>query len=440
MIKFSKIGFFILACVMCTNTWAQSNGSSSSYSRFGLGTLENQAQGFNKAMGGVGIGFRDGGRINTLNPASYSAIDSITFLLDAGMTFAYGNMKQNGNSVNVYQCKLDYVNIGFRLYRNLGLSVGFMPYSTIGYDFTTSSKVANDPNTLQTITSITNYSGDGGLHQAYFGLGYKVFKELSIGANASFIWGDYTHSILQTYYSGSSSSSAYNGLNSIQGAEIRTWKLDLGAQYPFWLTKEDVLTVGATASFGHKIKSDATMLRFTDEQDDDISADTLRNAFDLPYTYGIGATWNHKDKLIVGLDFKQEMWGSCRAPQIVTIGGVPRFVSQTGTYKNRFQIAVGAQYMPNRHGNHYWKLIQYRIGANYSSPYLKVNGQNGPKEFSLTAGFGLPIFNKHASFVNVGMEWLRRSPSVANQITENYFMLHLGLTFNEEWFRKFKIQ
>ena len=440
MIKFSKIGVSFLACVMCTNIWAQSNGSSSSYSRFGLGTLENQAQGFNKSMGGVGLGFRAGDRINTLNPASYSAIDSITFLLDAGMTAAYGNMKQNGSSVNVFQCKLDYVNIGLRLYRNLGLSVGFMPYTTIGYNFTTTSKVAKDPNTLQTITSVTNYSGDGGLHQAYLGLGYKVFKDLSIGANASFIWGDYAHTVLQYYYSGSSTSSEYNGLNSYQSAEIRTWYLDLGLQYPFRLTKDDVLNVGATVSIGHNIKSDASIIRFTDEQDNDLPGDTVHNAFDLPYTYGIGATWNHKEKLIVGLDFKQEMWGSCRTPQMVTIGGVPRYVSQTGSYKNRFQIAVGAQYTPNRHGNHYWKLIQYRIGANYSSPYLRVNGQNGPKEFSLTAGFGLPIFNRRASFVNVGLEWLRRSPSVSNQITENYFMLHLGVTFNEEWFRKFKIQ
>ena len=166
MIKFSKIGVSFLACVMCTNIWAQSNGSSSSYSRFGLGTLENQAQGFNKSMGGVGLGFRAGDRINTLNPASYSAIDSITFLLDAGMTAAYGNMKQNGSSVNVFQCKLDYVNIGLRLYRNLGLSVGFMPYTTIGYNFTTTSKVAKDPNTLQTIKAMKQANREMATHSA----------------------------------------------------------------------------------------------------------------------------------------------------------------------------------------------------------------------------------------------------------------------------------
>ncbi|MBO7069545.1 MAG: hypothetical protein J6W52_12880 [Bacteroidaceae bacterium] len=439
--KISKIVSFLFACSLCTNILAQSNGSSSSYSRFGLGTLENQAQGFNKAMGGVGLGFRAGNRINTLNPASYSAIDSITFLMDAGMTASFGNMKQNGNRINVHQCKLDYVNIGLRLYRNCGLSVGFMPYSTIGYDFNSINKITKDPNTQQTITSTTNYSGDGGLHQAYLGIGLKVYKELSLGANASFVWGDYEHAILQIYSTGNTTSS-YNGLNSVQSAKLTTWKLDLGAQYPIRLTQSDVLTIGATASIGHKIKSDASMARFTDQQDDDAPIDTVRNAFDLPYTYGIGATWNHKGKLIVGLDFKQEFWGSCHTPQIVTVGSVPRYISQTGAYKDRIKIAVGVQYTPAPFDPHYWKRVQYRVGANYSTPYLKINGANGPKEYSLTAGMGLPITNiiNNRSMVNIGVEWLRRTPGTSNLITENYIMLNLGLTFNEAWFGKYKIQ
>jgi hypothetical protein len=438
MINFSKIGGVLLAFTLCINTMGQSNGISSSYSRFGLGLLENQAQGFNKSMGGVGLGFRAGNRINTLNPASYSAIDSVTILIDAGMSAAFGNMKQNGNSINIYQCKLDYVSIGLRLYRNLGLSAGFMPYTTIGYDFTTTSKVTKNPNTLQTITSTSNYSGDGGLHQAYLGLGYKLYKEFSIGANASFIWGDYGHTILET-----STLSDYNGLNSIEAAEIRTWKLDIGAQYPLRLTKNDVLTMGVTTSIGHKIKSNSSLCRFTDVQED-APIDTAWNAFDLPYTYGIGATWKHRNNLIVGLDFKQEFWASCRTPEIVSTGTRIQYIPQTGAYKNRIQIAVGAQYTPEPLNSHYWKRIQYRIGANFSTPYLKVNGQNGPKELSLTAGFGLPLpFTKaitNRSMMNVGLEWLRRAPSVSNQITENYVMLNLGITFNEPWFMKYKIQ
>ena len=71
-----------------------------------------------------------------------------------------------------------------------------------------------------------------------------------------------------------------------------------------------------------------------------------------------------------------------------------------------------------------------------------VNGQDGPSEYALTAGVGLPISNNinKGTIVNVGVQWMRRNPSVSQMITENYFMLNLGVTVNERWFMKFKIQ
>lgn len=46
--------------------------------------------------------------------------------------------------------------------------------------------------------------------------------------------------------------------------------------------------------------------------------------------------------------------------------------------------------------------VHYRIGASYATPYIKVNGQNGPKEYSASVGFGLPI-NK--SVLNISGQW-----------------------------------
>ena len=106
------------------------------------------------------------------------------------------------------------------------------------------------------------------------------------------------------------------------------------------------------------------------------------------------------------------------------------------------RIAVGAQYTPDPTDRHYTKRMQYRVGASYSTPYLRVNGTDGPSEMTLAAGLGLPISNKanNRSMVNVGLQWLRRKPASAGLITENYFMVNVGLTFNEKWFMKFKIQ
>ena len=117
------------------------------------------------------------------------------------------------------------------------------------------------------------------------------------------------------------------------------------------------------------------------------------------------------------------------------------YVPMKGCYQNMTKIAMGAQWTPDPFGK-YWKRVQYRAGINYTTPYLKVDGQNGPNELRLSIGAGLPIMNRinNRSVVNFGLQWLRRSSNAANMITENYFLINLGITFNERWFMKYKIE
>ena len=430
-----------MAAFCCQSIQAQTNGSNSSYSRFGLGTLNDQSQGFNKAMGGAGLGVRIGNRINMQNPASYSAIDSLSFIFDMGVNLSVGHLSQAGSSVNVRNCSLDFVNAGLRLTRGLGLSFGFVPFSTIGYNFSSESKVTNDFTSTQPVYSTSSYKGEGGLHQIYLGLGWNPFADLSIGVNASYLWGTYYHSMVQTFGEGSTSTSAsgYSNLNSVHNARLRTYKIDLGVQYPVRLTAKDVMTIGATAGLGHNIKSDATLTRFTTAGD---SLQVVADApFDLPYTYGIGIGWQREENILVAADVRQERWAECHAPEMSTAGGVLSYTAEKGAYKNRTKITIGAQYTPKPLDKHYYNRIQYRIGANYSTPYLKINGLDGPKEYGLSLGAGLPITNKinNRSVVNIGFQWFRRKASGNMMITEDYFMFNAGITFNERWFMKFKI-
>ncbi len=418
----------------------QTGGSNSPYSRFGLGTLADQSQGFNRSMGGVGIALHQGNRVNMLNPASYASTDSLSFILDAGMTLSAGQVENAHTSVNVKNCRLDYVNAALRLRRGLGLSFGFVPYSTIGYSFQNERLVTNDETTTQPIRTITTYAGEGGLHQAYIGLGWRPVGNLSIGVNASFMWGNYHHAMAQTFTEGTSSGSGYSGLNSVHDADLKTYKLDFGAQYPIRLSAADWLTMGVTAGLGHKIKSDATLTRYTSAGDS--TQVTAHSPFDLPYSYGGGLAWQHKNTLLVAADYKIEQWADCRTPHSSTAGGELTYTGAKGEYLNRSRVAVGAQYTPDPTDRHYARRMQYRVGANYSTPYLRVNGARGPYEVGISAGLGLPITNKinNRSMVNIGMQWLRRKSASAGLVTEDYFLVNVGMTFNENWFMKFKIQ
>ena len=191
---------------------AQTNGSNSPYSRFGLGSLKDQSQGFNKAMSGVALGFRDGNRINMQNPASYSAIDSLSFIFDVGLTLQNVNFKSGGNSINAHNTTLDYINAGFRLCPGLGFSFGFIPFSSIGYDFSESKYLGDHFNSGSTMTYTNSYTGDGGLHEVYVGLGWKPFANFSVGANFGYVWGNYAQNITQTFYEDGTATSASNGL------------------------------------------------------------------------------------------------------------------------------------------------------------------------------------------------------------------------------------
>ena len=428
----------MLAFLLTVGVMAQSNGSNSSYSRFGVGLLNDQSQGFNRGMSGVAQGFQSATQVNMLNPASYSAIDSLTFIFDIGMNLQWGRLSGKGTSATALNTSLDYINAGLRLRKGLGLSFGFVPYSTIGYNFNESRRVGSSYTTGQSITSDITYYGNGGLHQLYLGLGWNPFAKLSIGANISYLWGDYNHSLAQIFYEGGSSSTAYNTQNEVWGSDMKTYKLDIGAQYPIRIKEKDELTLGATVGIGHAVGSKVELLRYTSK------GDTIQNkiskAFDLPYSFSVGASWKHNERLTLGADYSLERWDGCKVPMSKSTEQSTNIVIATDQYSNRHHAAIGADYISNPEGPKYRHHIHYRMGASYTTSYVKVNGHEGPKEYGITLGAALPLKTDARSLINVSVEWKHRAPSVSNQITENYLMLHLGVTFNEAWFMKFKFQ
>ena len=66
--------------------FAQS-GTNSPYSQYGLGALATQATGFNRGMNGLAYGFHEHNQVNHMNPASYSAVDSLSFILMLALVF-----------------------------------------------------------------------------------------------------------------------------------------------------------------------------------------------------------------------------------------------------------------------------------------------------------------------------------------------------------------
>ena len=145
-------------------TFAQS-GTNSPYSQYGLGQLSEQTSGFNRGMNGLGLGFREHNQVNYINPASYSSMDSLTFIFDAGMSGQITNFSENGTKVNANNADFEYAVAGFRAFKHVGVSFGLIPFTNIGYNYSVTDYLDGDRSTTYTNT----YSGSGGIHQVYFG-------------------------------------------------------------------------------------------------------------------------------------------------------------------------------------------------------------------------------------------------------------------------------
>ena len=432
----NKKKIFVLAFTAISGVlMAQTNGSNSPYSRYGLGSLLDQSEGASKGMGGLALGMRDSKQINFLNPASYSAIDSLTFLFDVGVTLQNNNLNYGGQKINAKNSSFDYMNMAFRAWKGVGMSVGLMPFTSIGYDFSSTSPM-EDLDGFGEKTSTITYKGNGGLHQIYYGIGAKPLKNLSLGANVSYLWGDYSHSIVASY----SETSIYS-LARYYTADISTYKLDFGLQYSLPVSSKDLITVGATYGLGHGIGSSAMLInqKLNSSTVQNADTTTIDNAFELPHTFGVGLTWKHTEKFTLGIDYTCQLWGKTKFP---SLSNGNQFSTSSGSLSNRHKITIGGEYLPNINSIHYAGHIRYRAGFSYTSPYAKVNGTNGADTYAATIGLGLPLMTKwsNRSVLNIAAGWEHVKPKAAGLITENYIRLSIGLTFNESWFMKWKVK
>ena len=421
MTKCNKI-IFALLFMMITGVALAQNGVNSPYTRYGFGQLSDQSTTANRGMGGISYGLRNK-LINVGNPASYSAIDSITFLFDAGISLQNANFSSGDLKMNAKNSSFDYIAIQFRLHKRLGIAVGFTPYSTVGYNFSTTNSVEGNND----YTATNNFYGDGGLQQITAGLGFKVLDNLSIGVSAGYMYGSLNYQTSKGFNVESDQTYVYNKLN------VKSYVADFGLQYTQPIGKTDNLTLGLVYGLGHTLNStDTKGIQVTDNPTNpsysSVNEKVINDSYGIPHTFGIGLAYLHKNNLTVGADYTLQKWSSVK------------YQNKTNMYEDRHKIAVGAEYIPNPIGRNYLQRICYRVGVNYTTPYLNLPQYEGPSEYSINAGFGFPLYLfQRRTILNLTGQYVRVRPSVTNMLSENRFVIKLGLTFNEHWFMKWKV-
>jgi len=411
--------FFLVAGAVCASA------QKSPYGRFGYGDLSSPVFSSSGAMGGIGYGLRDPKMINALNPASYSAVDSLSFLFDIGAYMNAAWYKDGGNRSNTFEGNIDHIGLSFRLFRGMGLSVGMVPFSSAGYSFGAQEV------DLDNITKTNKYTGTGGFNRVYIGLGYNLFKNFSLGANAAYFFGKTEYKTLQTLGDG------VFGNQKTQGMHVNGFLIDAGVQYTIpWYDNQ--LTLGVTYSPKMNLNGSFNGQEITGAAATDT---TVTLGFDYPQSIGGGVTYGKGRKYLIGADVLYQQWADARFFD-GDVGENWNWTRTGAIFQDRYRIALGGQYTHNAAGRNYAGRIRYRAGAHYSNSYYKIGsdaaGYAGTKEVGIGAGFGFPMLDNR-SVVSISFDYTTVLPDQNNLIKEQYFKITVSYMMNEMWFVKRKL-
>ncbi|HRZ97426.1 MAG TPA: hypothetical protein P5084_07700 [Paludibacter sp.] len=413
--KFFLLAFFFIIVIQSSNS---QNNTNSPYTRFGYGDLSDSNSGEQRAMGGISIGSRSKYGINPVNPASYSVVDSMTFMFDVALGGLVSKFTDNTGNKTSFTSNLEYITMLFPLSKKIGFSAGLLPYSFSGYNFYNTDTILVDNHTAipDSIGYNSSFYGNGGISQVYTGISFNLFNHISLGANAYYMFGNLSNYRSLTF----NANSGYYSTSQRNAITVNNFRLRYGAQFYNTFAKKHDVNLGLI--YEHKATLNGNFSQITSGVlTDSLLPDT---DFQLPTTMGAGLHYTFDKRLTLGVDYTLQKWGDAK------------FFGKTDSLSNRSKFAIGAEYIPDPRGRKYYERMRFRTGLNISNPYYKVAGITPPKNFGITFGIGLPLKNSN-TIVNATVEYGK--VGATNMLREDYLKFTFNAAFNENWFFKRKL-
>ena len=417
--------FLISLSFYCGSVNAQ-NQTNSPYSRFGVGDLQSNILSEYAAMGGTSIGSYNPNIINPYNPSSYSAFKANSFIFSTGGMHQTTKMQTTNLEQITNSSSFSHLLLGFPLSKKIGASAGLLPFSNIGY-------ILEDDSLYDDIGLVNyEYNGNGGLNVLYIGVAYNLTENLSIGANANYLFGGLNRNKKviftdgETYNTRKTSSIFANG-----------FFYQFGLMYNKELNEKMHLTLGFTANNNAEISAKRSVLTETYEilsSIYEVAKDTIEDYsisgcedcnMILPQNLAVGVSFNMGNKWLLMADFSIQDWSEYR------------MFGETDSLSNSMKFSGGLQYTAdNMSVNKYWKLIKFRFGGKFRNSYLQLYNTQLNEE-SVSFGLGLPL-RKTKSEINLSVEIGERGTINNNLIKEQFLRFQIGLSLSDIWFVKRK--
>ena len=375
-------------------------------------------------MGGASLGSRHQIQINSSNPASYSAIDSLSFIFEFGADGRVSEYKSASSKYTTNDVNFRYFSFSFPVTRWAAGAMGIQPYADKGYEIYVEEDISGIGRTGY------SYFGTGTISKAFIGGGFDLTKSLSVGANVYYLFGSQNQNNSIFFLDDPEQYS----FNEIEQTRLRDFGYMLGLQYDIKLKDDDFLTIGGT----FEKKSEFTVFHFLNQEkilqfgtttlsDSILTIQDEPDKIQLPSSFGLGVSYTKINKLEINADYYMSKWSEARF-----------FGNSIAEFTDQTRISAGVEYVPEEASiRSYLSRIRYRAGFHLDKSYLKINNQQ-VNESGISFGVGLPV-GRSRSTINIAAEIGRRGSVSKNLIRENYTKISLYLNLFDRWFvqRKF---
>ena len=416
MSKINKIFILLFFVFMSESLIAQQ--SSSPYSRFGLGDLKSQFSPVFNSLGGGGFAINDSKVINPFSPATYSSFESNSFLFSTGLNNELVNIESKDESQTLNNLSLSHITFGFPLSNKIGSSFGIIPYSSVGYSMQSRDESYN---------ADMLYNGDGGISKVYAGGSLELHKNLSVGANVSYLFGGLNRRKKLEFDDETIFNSRSNSQINVKGLFY-----EVGAIFSKQIeVDKSSISIGFNTSNTSEIKAKRSNLVETFEYSGEyeIVKDTFVNSvvkgdMILPRYTNFGLSYT-RDKWLFVFDYSTQNWREYE------------LLGESDSLVNSKRISGGFQFTPDISSvNQFYKRCHYRLGIALNTTPLQINNTQ-LEDKSISFGLGIPI-KKNRSTYDLSIIFGQRGTTNNNLLKENYVRIGLNMSFEGIWFVKQK--
>jgi hypothetical protein len=400
--------FFLVSFCLFSVAFA---GKGSIYSRFGIGEIGTLSNGRTAGMGHTGVATFSGASINFMNPASTGNI--VRTLISAGYQYEMFSSEDASGTSLIGTGSFNEFGLAFPISsrNNIVLSMGMVPFSSVGYEQRTVQSVSGTEATQV-------YEGRGGITSGQISLSYSPMAGLTLGVTGHYLFGSIYRDQSISFSNSAFYGGSYNQTLSMSGVAATIGGIYTGIDKALGFSETKNIDFGLTLFSGSSMDLDNEILRNYSSNQDTLLPSS--GTVDIPVGISAGLSYLN-NRVLYAADLHFQNWEN------FTING-----THPSEIQNSIRVGAGLEFLPTDNiGGSFWQKASFRTGGYYRMTNLNLNGES-INEMFVTAGVGLPF--SFESRINLGLEAGIRGSVSASLIKDTIVRFTVSVTASEMMF------